>query len=123
MYDYKDLDGSIIHSTIRYNPKGFSQRRPDPNSPNNFIYKEIFKGIAPILYNLQAVSKVIKEKQAVIIVEGEKDCETLEKLGFTATACPMGAGKWQKHYSDMLAGATVYIIADNDDAGESHAEM
>jgi len=33
VYDYKDLDGNIIHSTIRYNPKGFSQRRPDQTNP------------------------------------------------------------------------------------------
>ena len=122
VYDYKDLDGNIIHSTIRYKPKSFSQRRPDSNNPGNFIYKEVFKGITPILYNLQAVSKAIEEHRPIIIVEGEKDCETLAKIDFTATTCPMGAGKWREHYSDMLAGATVYIIADNDDVGKNHAK-
>lgn len=122
IYDYKGLDGNIIHSTIRYNPKSFSQRRPDPNNPNNYIYKEVFKGITPILYNLQAVTKAINDKQPIFIVEGEKDCETLANLNFTATTCPMGAGKWRKEYSDMLIGATVYIIADNDNVGKSHVE-
>ena len=34
VYDYKNLDGKIVHSTVRYNPKGFSQRRPDPSRLN-----------------------------------------------------------------------------------------
>ena len=33
----------------------------------------------------------------------------------------MGAGKWRKEYSDMLMGATVYIIADIDETGNNHA--
>ena len=122
IYDYKNMDGNIVHSTIRYNPKGFSQRQPDPDSPGNFIYKDVFKGITPILYNLQAVATAIEQHCPIIIVEGEKDCENLAKLGFTATTCPMGAGKWRKEYSDMLAGATVYIVADIDETGKNHAK-
>ena len=45
VYDYKDLDGSIVHSTIRYDPKGFSQRRPDPDNPGKYIWKDVFKAI------------------------------------------------------------------------------
>jgi hypothetical protein len=123
VYDYKDVKGNIVHSTIRYNPKGFSQRRPDPNNPTEHIYKDVFKDITPILYNLQAVTRAIEDKKPVIIVEGEKDCETLAKLGYTATTCPMGAGKWRKHYSETLKGGTVYIIADHDEAGARHAQF
>jgi 5S rRNA maturation endonuclease (ribonuclease M5) len=122
VYDYKDLNGNIVHSTIRYNPKGFCQRRPDPNNPAGHIYKDVFKDITPVLYNLQAVTRAIKDKKPVIVVEGEKDCESLAHLGFTATTCAMGAGKWRKHYSDMLKGGTVYIIADHDEAGANHAQ-
>jgi len=122
VYDYKDLNGIIVHSTIRYDPKSFSQRRPDPNKSGEYIWKEVFKGITPILYNLQAVTNAINEKRPVFIVEGEKDCETLDKLGFAATTCPMGAGKWHNHYSDTLKGSTVYIIADLDDTGRNHAQ-
>lgn len=120
VYDYKDMNGNIIHSTVRYNPKGFSQRRPDPNRQGEYIWKEVFKGITPILYNLQAVTTAIKEKQPVLVVEGEKDCDNLKKYGFTATTCPMGAGKWHKHYSTLLKNGTVYIIADNDEVGYNH---
>ena len=121
VYDYKDLDGNIVHSTVRYDPKDFRQRRPDPNNPGKYIWKNVFEGVTPILYNLQAVTQAIKDNRPVFVVEGEKDCETLAGLGFTATTCPMGAGKWSSKYSDMLKDSTVYIMADNDEAGKSHA--
>jgi len=123
IYDYKDLDGNIIHSTIRYNPKSFAQRRPDPDNLGKHIWKDVFTGITPILYNLQAITQAIADKKTIFIVEGEKDCENLAKLGFIATTCPMGAGKWRKEYSDALMGATVYIVADNDEAGDNHAKF
>ena len=122
IYDYKDLNGDILHSTVRYNPKGFRQRRPDPEKPGEYIWKEIFKGITPILYNLQTITHAIKEKQPIFVVEGEKDCESLVKLGFAATTCPMGAGKWRKEFSETLKGSTVYIIADIDETGKNHAQ-
>jgi len=43
VYDYKDLDGNIIHSTIRYSPKSFRQRRPDPDNHGKYIWKDVFK--------------------------------------------------------------------------------
>jgi len=122
IYDYKDINGEVIHSTVRLNPKGFKQRRPDPDNPGRYIWKDVFKGITPILYNLQAVTKAIEEHRPIFIVEGEKDCESLAKLGFTATTCPMGAGKWRNEYSDVFIGTTAYIIADNDEAGKNHAK-
>jgi len=107
VYDYKDLDGNIIHSTVRYSPKSFAQRRPDPSEPGKHIWKEVFKGITPIMYNLQAVTTAIKEKQPVLLVEGEKDCENLIKYGFAATTSPMGAGKWHSRFSAALGGGNV----------------
>ena len=108
VYDYRDLDGNIIHQTVRFEPKGFSQRRLDPGKAGEFIWN--LKGITPILYNLPAVIKAVKEKQSVFVVEGEKDCESLGSLGYTATTCPLGAGKWKAEYSDILKDACVYII-------------
>jgi len=122
VYDYKDLDGNIIHSTIRYNPKGFAQRRPDPQSHGEYIWRDVFKSITPIIYNLAAVTTAIKEKQPVLLVEGEKDCDNLNKYGFVATTSPMGAGKWRDSFSTFLKGGAIYIIPDNDEAGYSHFE-
>jgi 5S rRNA maturation endonuclease (ribonuclease M5) len=123
VYEYKDLNGNIIHSTVRYNPKDFRQRRPDPNNPGEYIWKGVFTGITPIMYNLTAVTTAIKEKQPVLLVEGEKDCDNLEKYGYIATTSPMGAGKWRDSFSTSLKGGVIYIIADNDEAGYKHFEI
>lgn len=112
-YDYTDISGNLIHQTIRYQPKGFSQRRPDGNG--GWIYD--LKGITPVLFNLPEVN----EAETVFIVEGEKDCETLKDFGITATTCPMGAGKWKVHYNQYLAGKDVVLIPDNDEPGRNHA--
>ena len=58
----------------------------------------------------------------VLIVEGEKACETLRKrLKVFATTNPMGAGKWLPEYAQHFRGKHVTIIPDNDQPGRSHA--
>ena len=52
---------------------------------------------------------------------GEKDVDNLVQLGLTATTNPMGAGKWQESYSEILKGANVVILPDNDEPGRNHA--
>lgn len=59
----------------------------------------------------------------MIIVEGEKDSDTMAGLGFTATTCPMGAGKWREHYNEHLKGKRVFILPDNDAMGRKHLEQ
>jgi len=67
---------------VRYNPKGFSQRRPDGN--NDWIWN--MKGITPVPYRLP---EIIQSIEPVMIVEEEKDVENLRRMGFTATTSPM----------------------------------
>ena len=76
---------------MRYEPKDFSQRRPDGNG--GWIWKNLFKDVKPILYRLPEVVNA----NEVLIVEGEKDCDNLSELGFVATTCPMGAKKWRSY--------------------------
>ena len=92
-YIYYDLDGNIAHKTIRYSKqyeRPFGQARPNPNKSGTWLYN--LKGIETVIYKLPQVTEAIKEKKPIFIVEGEKDCDNLEKLGFIATTCPMGAG-------------------------------
>lgn len=119
---YYDLDGNVVHKTIRYGKqynKPFAQARPNPNKQGAWIYN--LKGIQTIIYNLPQVTEGIKAKKPIFIVEGEKDCDNLMKLGFIATTCPMGAGKWRKDYSNYFINSMVYIIPDNDETGNKHA--
>ena len=61
-------------------------------------------------------------ERRVFIVEGEKDVESLARLGIVATCNPGGAGKWRDAYADQLAGAEVVVLPDHDKAGRDHAE-
>ena len=58
----------------------------------------------------------------VFVVEGEKDVESLARLGIVATCNPGGAGKWREAYADQLTGADVIVLPDHDKAGRDHAE-
>jgi len=119
-YIYTDINGKPLHKSVRYSDKSFIQRRPDPNSQGKWLSG--LGGIETVIYKLPKVIAAIKAEKPIFIVEGEKDVDNLEKLGFTVTTNPMGAGKWQDYHSDYLKGATVYIIPDNDKTGKEHVE-
>jgi DNA polymerase bacteriophage-type len=73
-----------------------------------------------IPYNLPAL---IKAGQSVPIcfTEGEKDADTLARLGFIATTNPEGAGKIQPELIPWFQNReTVYLFEDNDAAGLEH---
>jgi 5S rRNA maturation endonuclease (ribonuclease M5) len=113
IYDYTDAAGQLVFQVCRMEPKDFRQRRPDGNG--GWIWKT--KGIKPVLYHLPEVIGA----DEILIVEGEKDADSLSKLGFTATTNSGGAGKWRDNYSGCLKGKQVVIIPDNDEPGRNHA--
>jgi len=61
-YNYKDEKGKFIYQVVRYNPKGFSQRRPDGN--DDWIWN--MKGVNPVPYHLP---EIIQSIEPVMIVE------------------------------------------------------
>lgn len=112
-YDYTDQAGNLIFQTCRYEPKGFSQRRPNGNGGWTWN----LRGIKRVLYRLPEVVKA----QEVFIPEGEKDCDNLSTLGFVATTNPGGAGHWRDDFNESLRGKDVVLIPHNDPAGHEHA--
>lgn len=128
-YDYRDATGKVVHQTVRYDPKRFSQRRP--NGRGGWIWD--LKGVELVLFRLPETIQAIQSHKPVFIAEGEKDVETLVRHGFAATCNVFGAdkgkgaangkGKWKKAYSETLTGADVVIIPDNDQAGRDHANL
>ena len=110
-YDYLDVNGNLVSQTVRYEPKKFSQR-----TKQNGQWVWSLKNIKPVLYNLPDVVK----SNSVIIMEGEKDCDTAKSIGFIATTCPMGAGSWREYYNQSLYGKEVILLPDNDKPGIEH---
>lgn len=117
-YDYTDEFGKLLFQAVRFEPKNFSQRRPD--GKGGWIWN--LQGITPVLYRLPELEEALAHERPICIVEGEKDVERLRTHGFAATCNPMGAGKWRDEYAQRLSGADVIIIPDNDKAGRDHGE-
>jgi DNA primase len=108
-YDYTDGDGGLLYQVVRFEPKGFSQRRPD--GYGGWIWK---KSDRQVLYHLPEVL----EAAIVFVVEGEKDVETLRAHGFIATTNAGGANApWLPQYTEALIGREIFLIPDNDPPG------
>lgn len=120
-YDYRDLSGRLVFQVVRRPGKRFLQRQPD--GAGGWVWN--LKGVSRWLYRTPDVLKA-DPTTTVHVVEGEKDADTLWKLGLVATCNPGGAGKWNLVPEDatrILAGRDVVIIADNDDVGREHAKQ
>jgi len=113
-YNYADEQGKVLFQAVRYDPKDFRQRRPD--GKGGWIWN--LDGVQLVPFNLPEVMK----GKSVIVVEGEKDCETLIAWGLTATTNAQGAGKWRREYNHHFKGKRVVVLPDNDDPGRRHAE-
>lgn len=120
-YDFVDENGELLFQKVRYldenGKKTFRQRRPKAGGG----WEYDLNGTPKILYNLPAVLQAKANSQPILVVEGEKDVDTLTQLGVVATTMPGGAGKWLDIHTEALAGALVDVIADNDEVGREHA--
>lgn len=115
-YPYTDTTGTLLYEVVRYDPKGFKQRRPDGSGGWTWN----LEGVRRVLYRLPEVLGAVREGKTVYVVEGEKDVDNLRSLGLVATCNAGGAGKWLPDYSDTLRGADVVIIPDKDTPGRKH---
>jgi putative DNA primase/helicase len=117
-YDYRDEKGALLYQAVRYEPKGFSQRKPD--GVGGWEYK--LNGVRRVPYGLPELLAAGPE-QTVFVVEGEKDANRLAQLGLLATTNAGGAGKWSAEFAEYLRGLHVVVIPDNDEPGEKHAKQ
>lgn len=129
VYSYRDATGKVLHQTLRYEPKKFTQRRAaEPNKVYNFGKQEYrsFKdpqgnwwintlnGIDPLPYRLPEIL-ASTPNQMIFLCEGEKDADNLAKaFNCLTTTVPMGSGKWRKCYNAHFEGRRVVIIPDMD---------
>lgn len=118
-YEYRDEAGELLFEVCRTADKKFRQRRPDPARPGGWLWK--LGDTRRVLYRLTEVIEAIPAGREVYITEGEKDVESLRKLGKVATCNPGGAGKWRPEYAEFFREAVVVICADKDEPGQAHA--
>lgn len=113
-YVYTDEHGTPAHMVVRME---------HPTEKKEFIqctpYQGSLTNVKTYLYNLPAISA----SPWAIVVEGEKDADTLISMGLPATTCNNGADKWQDSYTESLRGKDVIICRDNDEAGSEHSHL
>lgn len=143
-FDYLDDKGNLAIQVVKFPKEAarrYMQRRPGPGgtwiwaldegeygktkgghwfrAKEGGKYSEIkkFPKATRWLYRRDEVLKAKAEGKPIVVLEGEKDCDTVRSWGFTATTNCGGAKFWEDRYDDDLAGADVILCGDNDDAG------
>jgi putative DNA primase/helicase len=118
-YDYTDEDDEPLFQKVRYEPKGFMQRKR--NGGSRWTYR--LGDVRRVLYGLSQIIEAVSLGKTIWLVESEKSVERLRDAGLAATCASEGAGTWRKEYSETLRGADVVILPDNDEAGMRHAAL
>ncbi|MDN5751047.1 MAG: AAA family ATPase [Pseudonocardia sp.] len=123
VYPYTDELGEVLFEKVRYNlgtPK-YQARRPDGRG--GYVWK--LEDVRRVLYRLPELRAAIAAQRPIVLCEGEKDADRVaEQLGlaapsvFVVAAQPgQRSSKWRREYTEMLRGARVLIVADNDEPG------
>lgn len=130
MYDYRDVDGTLLYQVLRKANKDFYQRKPkagiifdgdpDPTNREHWDWK-VAKKVKRVPYRLPD----LLGQETIYVVEGEKDANNLHSIGLPGTCNAGGAGKWgateTKALRDQCGCQRVIIIPDNDGPGATHA--
>lgn len=112
IYKYLDKNGELVAEKVRYTNKNFFWRSKKPDGSYDYHKPENVP-----LYN----GMVLEKAEAVFLVEGEKDVDTLTKHGLPAVSLPNGA-HWENEYVAYFSDKVIIILPDNDDAGRGYAK-
>jgi len=112
-YEYTDESGQLLHRVARFDPKDF---RPQHLNVHG-VWANGYGTTKRVPYRLPE----ILSNEQIIIVEGEKDVETLRSHGFVATTNAGGANGWREEFNLFFSDKQVRIIPDNDGPGLKRA--
>lgn len=149
-YEYRDDKGALSYEVLKFSkdaPRRYMQRRKHADGGwiwglqegtygktrsgdwfkakegSKYSKTESIPAAVRWLYRRDEVLKAKAEGKTLFLCEGEKDAETVRAWGFTATTNAGGAKYWSESFDDDLAGASVVILPDNDDAGRQRAML
>lgn len=99
-----DAEGEFLYNRYRH-----------MDGPNKFSTD---KGAHPVLYS----AHLVKEKDVVVLCEGEPDCVRLWQEGIPAVTGTSGVKTFSPKIAELLAGKKVLITLDTDDEGLTSVE-
>ena len=109
----------VLAGRPRYEPKGFSQRRPNRLARIGG-YRAWGDGTRRVLYRLPRVLDAVAAGDTIYVAEGKRSMAALARRAWTSAHI----GGWRPSYSpEVLAGADVIVIANRSTsaAGEPRA--
>ena len=112
---YRYLEsGATLYEVVRKPPKQFTQRVPLGNG----LYNYKLNGVRRVPYNLDDLLKR-KARDAVLVVEGEKDADALHDRGFCATTNAGGCSwTWSPEFVEHFRGAKCVVVIPDCDEGD-----
>lgn len=118
-YHYTDENGETVYSVMRFEKESYG-----PGEKKEFVqctplHEGLGKDTPRLPYNLPSVIGA----DEVCIVEGEKDVETLRRIGFVGTTNSGGATNWDSSLTKWFSGKRVVVLPDNDEPGRRHGEL
>lgn len=117
IYNYFFRNGQYAFTKVRLQGKRIIYGRVENE---RFIYglsrNKPRKSYRAVYGNLRDIKKAIDDNKPIFIVEGEKDVDTLTKHGYTSFTYG-GVNDWQSDFAELVNGAMVIILADNDKPG------
>lgn len=116
VYSYHDEQGQELFQAVKYDNGRWKYRRREGDK---WVYS--IEKCRRVLYRLPDLMAASIDTP-IMLVEGEKDAETLRALGYVATTNPCGASHWRPEFTETLRGRRVLIFYDNDDPGYKRAE-
>lgn len=126
-YPYQNEYRQVLYQTIRLEPgtrgrdKDFRQRRPRPLSVGGG-WEWNLEGVRRVLYRLPELLES-DPRQDVFICGGEKDVESLRRIGLVATTNVCGErSEWLESYTQSLRGRSVVVVDDADATGKKHGD-
>lgn len=128
-YDYLNEEGDFVYRIVRqHSDSGPKKKRFHPYYPSRdrmSLVMGLPSVVRRVLYRMPELIAADPTK-LVYFVEGEKDVNTLTKLGLLATCFAGGASSWgavSELATKVLKDRSVCIIADADDAGRKLAQQ
>lgn len=126
-YPYLDENGEYLYSKLRFEGgqiEGKLIRHYFVNHAADEAKLISTKDIKRTLYGLPQFLRNKTKVKYVCICEGEKDCETLMRLGngFGCVVTPGSASDWRPEFAHYFKGLDVIIFRDNDEPGRKAAE-